>query len=180
MDNVIKKVIDRSRTGIGVNPLISQNTITLLNTRIEQEESSSRRYLAMSLWLNNEGYTGASSLWRKYSNEELEHANWAREHLLAYGILPATPALKAPGQSFMGLPDIIHQSYAHELDITRQCMELGSAGLKEGDLVLHELSLKFLHEQREEMDKMQTWEDKLSSFGEDPLALRLLDNEMGS
>jgi ferritin len=45
--------------------------------------------------------------------------------------------------------------------------------------MLYELSLKFLKEQVEEHDKMQTWVDKLEAFGTDKLALRLLDNEMG-
>ena len=40
-------------------------------------------------------------------------------------------------------------------------------------------TLRYLKEQVEEHDKTQTWVDKLAAFGEDKLALRLLDNEMG-
>lgn len=162
------------------NPLITTRVVDILNMRIEQEEYSSRMYLAMSMWLNNEGYTGAASLWKKYSDEEINHANWAKDHLLSYGVQPSTPALKEPKQSFTSLCDIIKDSYAHEIDVTRQCTELGKKVMSEGDLVAFELSMKYLHEQREEMDKMQTWMDKLKTFGEDKIALRLLDNEMGS
>lgn len=173
------KTIQRLKALGSSNPLITQKTIDILNKRIEEEEYSSRIYLSMSMWLNDKGYTGAAKLWKKYSTEELAHADWAREHLLSYGIQPVTPALKSPPQTFEGLPNIIKTSFTHEIEITKQCIELGKHGLTEGDLVLHELSLKFLHEQREEMDKMQTWIDKLEAFGEDKLALRLLDNEMG-
>jgi ferritin len=46
------------------------------------------------------------------------------------------------------------------------------------DHILYELCLAYLKEQVEEHDKMQTWMDKLNTFGTDPLALRLLDNDM--
>ena len=75
------------------NPLINNTAIEFLNYRIEQEEYSSRIYLAMSMWLNNEGFSGASSLWKKYSGEELTHSDWARTYLLSFGIQPLTPAL---------------------------------------------------------------------------------------
>jgi ferritin len=50
--------------------------------------------------------------------------------------------------------------------------------LKKGDHMLYELCLKYLKEQVEEHDKMQNWMDRLSTFGEDKIALRMLDDEM--
>src|SRR5260221_2271468 len=73
--------------------LISPESITLLNFRIREEEISSRIYLAMSLWLENNAFLGAAKLWRKYSNEETTHAEWARKYLLSLGITPEVPAL---------------------------------------------------------------------------------------
>lgn len=163
----------------GHNPLISQSAIDHLNFRIEQEEFSSRIYLAMSMWLNNKGYTGAASLWKKYSDEEMAHADWARTYLLSMGVQPLTPSLKAPDQDFAGLPEIIRMSYQHEIEVSNQCKQLADSAFKKGDHILYELALKYLKEQVEEHDKTQTWVDKLEAFGEDPIALRLLDNEMG-
>lgn len=162
------------------NPLISQLCIDTLNYRIQQEELSSRIYLAMSMWLNNKGYMGAASLWRKYSGEEMTHADWAREYLLSFGIQPATPLLDKPEQTFEGLPQIIKKSFEHEIEVSKQIKQLGDHALKMGDHMLYELCLKYMKEQVEEHDKMQTWMDKLDAFGRDPLALRLLDNEMAS
>jgi ferritin len=160
------------------NPLISSTVIDCLNYRIEQEEQSSRIYLAMSLWLNNEGFSGAACLWKKYSNEELSHADWARTYLLSFGIQPLTPTLKQPTQSFTGLPQIINLSFEHEIDISTQIKESATKALREGDHMLYELMLRYLKEQVEEHDKTQTWVDKLNAFGTDKIALRLLDNEM--
>lgn len=162
------------------NPLISAEAVKWLNYRIEQEEYSSRIYLAMSMWLNNEGYTGAASLWRKYSNEELNHADWARTYLLSFGIQPLTPKLELPPQNFTGLPQIIQMSFEHEIEISKQIKDVASKSFREGDHMLYELALKYLKEQVEELDKTQTWVDKLKAFGTDKIALRLLDNEMGA
>ena len=161
------------------NPLITPQAVDHLNYRIEQEEYSSRIYLAKSMWLNNEGYTGAASLWKKYSEEELAHAEWARTYLLSFGIQPLTPALKQPQQTFLGLPEIIEMSYDHEIEVSKQAKELADSAFKAADHILYELALKYLKEQVEEHDKTQTWLDKLAAFGTDPIALRLLDNEMG-
>jgi ferritin len=161
------------------NPMIDESCTKNLQTRIQQEEESSRLYLSMSMWLNNEGYTGAAKLWKKYSEEEMTHADWAREYLLAMGITPIVSALSAQPTTFTGLPQIIKDSYDHEILITKQIKVMASSALKEGDHMVYELYLRYLKEQVEEHDKTQTWVDKLNAFGEDKLALRLLDEEMG-
>lgn len=162
------------------NTLLSDECINTLQFRIQQEELSSRLYLAMSMWLNNSGYTGAASLWLKYSKEEMVHANWSRDYLLAMGITPNVPMLGAQVTLFTGLPEIIQQSYDHEVLVTKQCKELADKAFKSGDHMLYTLGAQYLKEQIEELDKMQTWLDKLCAFGNDKIAMRLLDNEMGS
>ena len=42
--------------------LVSKKTISLLQYRIKEEEQSSRLYLSMSLWLENEGYVNSAKL----------------------------------------------------------------------------------------------------------------------
>lgn len=174
MADFLKKPVRKTK-----NPLISEDAIKLLNYRIQQEEASSRIYLSMSMWLDNQGYSGAAKLWKKYSEEELVHASWARTYLLSFGVQPDTPQLIAPAQNFTGLPDIIRQSYNHEIEVSKQCTELASGAQKRGEHMLYELALKYLHEQVEEHEKTQYWVDRLEAFGEEKDALRFLDNEMG-
>lgn len=162
----------------GHNILIEEHCIKYLNSRIQQEELSSRIYLAMSLWLSNEGYLGAGALWRKYSNEEMGHADWARQYLLSMGVTPETPNLEKQPTEFEGLPSIIKESYEHEITVTKQIKSMATEAMKKGDHMLYELCLKYLKEQIEEHDKMQNWMDRIIAFGEDKIALRLLDNEM--
>jgi ferritin len=44
--------------------------------------------------------------------------------------------------------------------------------------LLHQLAIKFLQEQQEELGKIQNLIDQLESFGEDKIAMRLLDHEL--
>lgn len=162
----------------GKNILLSNECVDYLNYRIQQEEFSSRMYLAMSMWLDNNGYVNAAKVWKNYSDEEITHANWSRTYLLSMGVQPATPKLDQPGEKFAGLPQIIKDSYEHEIDITKQIKDLADDSFKKGDHMLYELALKFLKEQVEEHNKMQNWIDQLNAFGEDKIAMRLLDHEM--
>lgn len=160
--------------------LISPECIELLNFRAQEEEKSSRMYEDMYMFLDNLGYTGAGALWHKYAHEEMAHVDWAREYLLGLGIQPEVREMPKIKSDYKGLPDIIQKSYEHEVEITKQCKELASSSLKEGDHMLYELALRFVKEQHEELTKMQTWLDKLEVFGTDATALRFLDNEMAS
>lgn len=162
----------------GKNPLIDESCISFLNYRVQQEDQSSRIYLAMSLWLNNTGYLNGAKLWKKYSDEERGHADIARDYLLNMGVQPATAILEQPAEVYTGLPDIIRKSFDHEIEITQQCMELANHALKTGSHMLYELALHYLREQNEEHGKMQDLVDQLAAFGEDKIAMRLLDHEL--
>lgn len=162
----------------GKNPLIDDSCISFLNYRVQQEDLSSRIYLAMSLWLDNNGYVNAAKLWKKYSDEERGHADMAREYLLNMGVQPATPMLEQPEESYEGFPEIIKVTYQHEINITNQCNDLAIHALKDGSHMLYELALHYLKEQNEEHGKIQNWVDQLKAFGEDKIAMRLLDHEI--
>jgi ferritin len=161
-----------------MNPLLSEHCMKYLNYRIQQEEYSARIYLAMSMWLSDNGYLNGAKLWKKYSDEEMLHANDAREYLLAMGVQPITPKLDAPPQTFSGLPDIIQKSYEHEIEVTTQIKELSSEALKKSDHMLYQLGLNYLKEQVEEHGKMQDLMDQLDAFGTDKIAMRLFDHEL--
>lgn len=159
---------------------INEKVVKLMNFRIQQEEASSRLYKAMSIWLNYNGFMGASKLWEKYSKEEQSHAEIAYEYLLDLDIMPEIPALESPESNFVGLVDIITKSYNHEIEITEQCNTLAKTAIQEADFMTLQLAQNYLIEQKEEIAKTCGWLDKLEAFGNSKEALRLLDNEMGA
>jgi ferritin len=160
--------------------VISEKIIDLLNYRIQQEEQSSRIYKAISIWLEFSGYSGAAKLFDAYSSEELKHANWAYQYLLDLNIKPIVHGLVQPVLEFKGLPQIIALTLKHELDITNQCSGLSVTCQSEGDYMTLELAQRYLKEQTEELRKAQYWIDRLTLFGTDPIALLMLDKEMGA
>ena len=160
------------------NPLISKKTIDLLQYRIQEEENSARIYLSMAMWLENEGFLNATKLWKKYSSEENSHADWAREYLLSFGILPETPELKKVKSSYKGLPDIIQKSFDHEIEITLQLQKLAKHAIQIDDHMLYTLAEKYLKEQIEEHDKTQTLVYQLRSFGTNKHSMRLMNSAM--
>jgi ferritin len=161
------------------NPF-AKNAVDILNFRIQEEEKSSRLYEAMSLWLNDKGYTGAAKTWKKDAEGEMGHAQWAKDFLLDMGEVPKLPALPEPPHEFAGLPDVIRQSFAHEVLITQQCNDLANYSYTNGNHLLYQLAMKFLVEQQEELGKAQTYMDKLETFGEDKIAMKLFDTELGA
>lgn len=161
------------------NPF-AKNCVDILNFRIQQEEASSRLYHAMALWLNDKGYVGAAKAWQKDSDDELKHASWAKDFLLDMGVQPTLAVIDAPVQTFSGLPDIIRQSFDHEVKVTQQCNDLALFAWTNGNHLLYQLAVKYLQEQQEEMGKVQTYMDKLKAFGESEIAMKLFDTELGS
>lgn len=164
---------------MGSNPLFSQRLVDLCNYRIQQEEYSARIYLAMSKWLENKGYFGSAKLWKKYSDEEITHAEKFYDYLLKFGIQPIVPNLDQPQQTYMSLQEIVNISYQHEVEVYRQCKELALAAFEEQDLMLYPLALQFTSEQSEELEKMINILDMINSFGSEPAGLMLIDEKLG-
>lgn len=159
--------------------IVSNKLIELLNYRIEQETISSFLYKSMSLWLDVNGFKGASKKWKEYEQEELKHADWAYNYLLDLNIVPKTPNVPSQPMTYKGLAQIVALSFEHELKITEQCKEFSKESFQEGDFMTFTIAQKFIQEQIEELSKTQLWLDRLEAFGVDKTALRLLDNEMG-
>ena len=158
--------------------IISPTIIKLLNYRIQREQYSSRVYYAMYLWLRDKGYEGAAKLWKKYSEEEMKHASWAEEFLDSFNIKPEIRALEEPPCEFTGLGDVIRRTLEHETNITNECNELARVCLSEINLSAFSVAMKYVSEQVEEMEKSYFLLNRLELFGEDPISLRMFDNEL--
>jgi len=159
--------------------IISNKAIELLNYRIAQEEASSRLYKSMAVWLDYNGYSGAASLWQKYSDEELVHAGFSYDYLLDLNIKPTVPVIEKPTGEFRDLPQIIAASFQHEVEITNQCKVLAKSVADEDDYMTLTLAQKYLSEQVDELKKTQFLVDQLNIFGTDKIALQLLDTKLG-
>lgn len=162
-----------------MNELINQETITLLQYRIQQEELSSRLYEQMSLYLNDKGYLQFAKLYKKYAKEEMKHSQWSKDYILAFGIKPELQRLDSPECDFEGLSDIIYKTLEHEIEISKQCKKLAQFANENADYLLFELAMKYCKEQIEEIKKSNNLVDMLESFGTEKHTLLLLDSHIG-
>lgn len=159
--------------------IISNKMIDILQLRIQREEENSKAYRAMSQWLDLHGFKGAAKLWKAYAEDELLHKEWSVQYLLDLNILPKEPSQLQPQLEFKGLPQIIALSYEREIKTTEEVKSLAKECLIEGDMLTFGLTQKYIAEQVEELKKVQSWIDRLESFGDGDIALRMLDQEMG-
>lgn len=134
--------------------LLSKEAIDSLTFRINSEEFSSRLYHDMHLWLDDLGYVNLAKLYEKYSEEELEHAEWSKKFLLSYGIKPKFKAIQSPEAEYSSCEDILNATLQHELDVTRECESLSKEALKRGEMTLFALGQKYCLEQVDEVSKI--------------------------
>jgi ferritin len=157
---------------------ISKEIESLLNFRIAEEEKSYRIYLGMAEWLENQGYSGAAKLWKKYSEEEKKHSEIVREYIRDLDLQPELRPILDVKQEFSSLEQIIRDSFTHEMLITDQCNELTKKAMEANDFMTMELGMFFVKEQREEIQKITYLINRLELFGTSEVALRMLDEEM--
>jgi ferritin len=157
---------------------LNKKIIEALNYRIQQEEASSRIYEQFALWLDNAGFKNFAALYYKYAHEELGHAKFAKDHLLAYGEEPTLTKLPAPDLDFNSLKEILNLTLEHEQEITRQCNELTKLAASLDDFPTMTLGLKYCAEQVEELDKAQTFVDQIETFGDSKEAMLTLEHNV--
>lgn len=154
---------------------INQKVIDLFNNRILREEYSSRLYEEFSLLLANQGYENLSKLYKKYSKEELTHAKWAKDFLLAHGVKPMLQEIPSPECDCKTLADVFNETLKHEQLITEECSTLATE-LQSIYVPGYTLALKYCAEQIEELDKAQTLVDKLKTFGDNSQTYLLIEH----
>lgn len=159
--------------------IISEKIIKAFQTRIQHEEANSKLYNSMKNWLSVKGYPGASSLWKAYSDDELNHKRWSEDYLLSLDILPIEPSEEQPQNEFKGLANIIALTYQRELKTTEEVKQLAKECFEEGDFMSFGIAQKYVNEQIEEIDKILEWVNYLEQFGDSQVALQLLDQKMG-
>jgi len=158
--------------------LIDADCTELLQFRINEEEKASRLYSDMSTWLSNTGYTNSAKYWKQESLEELNQAGWAKYYLLALCVQPEAREIPKEAGSYKSLEDIILKTYEYESETAMQCKALASCALACGDHMLYQLALKYLEHQIKSLSKICELKIKLETFGTDPIALRLFDNDI--
>lgn len=156
---------------------ISDKIHMALKAQLKNELDSSRLYLAMSQWLEFNGWFGAAKLWKKYADEELVHVDRFYKYMQDRNAMPCTPVAKEQPTEFKGIKEIVIASYEHEVQVSNWIRDIALAALNEKDLHTYDFMMELIREQTEEEAKTLYWVDRVEMLEQQNVSLFFLDKE---
>lgn len=98
---------------------VSSKLVDILNLQIKNELQSSQIYRAMSCWLDDKGWIGASRYYFKTAQEELTHMDKVYEFLFSRNAVAKVPTSDAVKSDFKSIREVLELSLKHEMEVTK-------------------------------------------------------------
>ena len=150
----------------------------ILNEQINKEFYSGYLYLSMSAHLKELGLNGFASWTRLQAKEEVEHGLKIFDYLIDCNSFVTLKQIRTPEFEFKGISSIFNHIYEHEKCITRAIMEIAKKAEEESDRTTLNFIDWFIAEQIEEEEAVNNIIKRLDMFGDDKVALYLMDQEL--
>ncbi|MCX6277572.1 MAG: ferritin [Bacteroidetes bacterium] len=160
--------------------MIKKNVETAINEQIKREEHSSRIYLAMASWAEQNGYPGAANWLYVQTEEERIHMLKLVHYLNDRGGAAIIPALDAPAASFKSLPDVFQEVLKHEEYISASINELYAICTNEKDFTTANYLQWYITEQIEEEKTVRSILDQIKLAGADKGGPFMMDKEFAA
>lgn len=158
--------------------IISDNINSILNEQINKEFYSGYLYLSMSAHLKEIGLFGIASWMRQQAKEEVEHGLKIFDYLINCNSFVTLRQIKTPEFEFNGILSIFNKIYEHEKCITESVMQVAQKADEECDRTTLNFIDWFIEEQVEEEENIKNIIKRIELFGDDKVALYLLDKEL--
>ena len=159
--------------------MISNTINEILNEQINKEFYSGYLYLSMSAHLKELGLNGFASWTKIQAKEEVEHGLKIFDYLINCNSFVTLKQIRTPEFEFQGILSIFNHIYEHEQCITRAVMTIAQKAEEENDRTTLNFMDWFISEQNEEEEAVKNIIKRLELFGEDKVALYLMDKELG-
>jgi ferritin len=159
--------------------VISSIINEILNEQINKEFYSGYLYLSMSAHLKELGLNGFSSWTKIQAKEEVEHGLKIFDYLINCNSFVTLKQIKTPDFEFKGVISIFERIYEHEKSITSSIMSVAKKAEEECDRTTLNFVDWFIEEQIGEEDAVQNIIKRLELFGDNKVALYLMDKELG-
>ncbi len=159
--------------------MISESINEILNEQINKEFYSGYLYLSMSAHLKELGLNGFASWTRCQAKEEVEHGLKIFDYLINCNSFVTLKQIRTPEFEFSGILSIFNYIYEHEKCITKSVMGIAEKAEQECDRTTLNFIDWFIAEQIEEEEAVKNIIKRLELFGEDKVALYLMDKELG-
>ena len=158
---------------------ISETINEILNEQINKEFFSGYLYLSMSAHLKELGLNGFASWTRIQAKEEVEHGLKIFDYLINCDSFVTLKQIRMPEFEFNGIISIFNRILEHEQCITNAVMTIAQRAEEESDRTTLNFVDWFIAEQIEEEEAVKNIIKRLELFGDDKVALYLMDKELG-
>lgn len=150
-----------------------------LNNQLNAELASSYLYLSMAAFFESKNFRGMAKWMQTQSHEEWGHAAKISNFIVSRTGRVTLATLDAPKSDWGSVREVFDDSYRHECKITGLIHGLVKLADAEGDLATEAFLQWFISEQVEEEANVEFIVEKLKMMGETPVALFMLDGELG-
>ena len=158
---------------------ISNSINEILNEQINKEFYSGYLYLSMSAHLKELGLNGFASWTKLQAKEEVEHGLKIFDYLINCESFVTLKQIRTPEFEFNGISSIFNHIYEHEKCITNAIKTIVQKAGEENDITTLNFMDWFIEEQIEEERAVKNIIKRLELFGDDKVALHLMDKELG-
>jgi len=150
-----------------------------LNEQINKEFYSGYLYLSISAGMKERGLNGFASWLKLQAKEEVEHGLKIFDYLIDCNSFVTLRQIKTPEFEFSGIFSAFGHIYEHEQCITRAIMAIAKQAEEECDRTTLNFVDWFIEEQVQEEEMVKNIIKRLELFGDDKVALYLIDKELG-
>ena len=160
--------------------MVSKNVEKAINEQIKREEHSSRIYLAMASWAEQNGLPGAAAWLYAQTEEERIHMLKFVHYLNDRGGKASVASLDAPKAAFKSLTDVFEAVLKHEEYISASINDLFAVATKEKDFTTANYVQWFITEQVEEESTVRQILDQIRLAGTDKGGMFMMDKEFST
>lgn len=158
--------------------MVSEKINEAMNEQINKEFYSGYLYLSMSAHLKELGLFGFASWLKIQAKEEVEHGLKILDYLLERESYVTLKQIYTPEFEFNGILSVFKTLYEHECCITNSVMNIAKLAEDECDRKTLSFIDWFIEEQTEEEKQVSDIIKRLELFGENKVALYLMDKEL--
>ena len=158
--------------------MISEKINEILNEQINKEFYSGYLYLSMSANMKELGLNGFASWLKHQAKEEVAHGLKIFDYLIDRNSFVTLKQIHTPDFEFKGIISVFNIIYEHEKCITNAVMSVAKLAEEECDRTTLNFIDWFIEEQLQEEEAVKNIIKRLELFGEDKVALYLMDKEL--
>lgn len=158
--------------------MIKDNILLLLNDQIELEAFSSVNYMAMSAWLDSEGYSGAAKFMVNQAQEEWQHMWRVFNYITEANGRAIVPAIPKPQEEFDSFQNIFKMALEHEQKVTAAVHNIVFESQSSRDFTTFNFMQWYVSEQLEEEAVFSGILDKIAMLEKEGGGFYLLDREL--